>query len=114
MHKEDTNKNKSELEEVDTGDKEEISDAGNDKEKENGYNNSSTGYTTNGIGNDSQLEAGDQEKDRKEGFEVTRESIDIKFVVHTVGGDTFHDKVGADESEWTLSLSLRKMIQLKW
>lgn len=59
---------KLESEEVDTGDKKEIS---NDKEKENGDNNSGTGDAPNGIGNDSQLETGDQEKDGKEGFEVT-------------------------------------------
>ena len=62
---------KLESEEVDTGDKEGINDAGNDKEKENGDNNSGTGDAPNGIGNDSQLEAGDQEKDGKEGSEVT-------------------------------------------
>ena len=48
---------KLESEEVDTEDKEEINDAGNDKENENGDNNSGTGDAPNGIGNDSQLEA---------------------------------------------------------
>jgi predicted transcriptional regulator len=62
---------KLELEEVDTVDKKETSNIKNDKEKENGDNNSETGDAANGIGNDSQLEAGDLEKDGKEGSEVT-------------------------------------------
>jgi predicted transcriptional regulator len=62
---------KLESEEVGTGDKKETSNIENDKEKENGDNNSETGDAANGIGNDSQLEAGDLEKDGKERSEVT-------------------------------------------
>src|SRR5215203_52514 len=56
---------------VDTDDKKEIGNVGNAKEKENGDNNSGTGYAPNRIGNDSQLEAEEQEKDGKEGSEIT-------------------------------------------
>src|SRR5215204_3995241 len=56
---------------VDTDDKKEIGNVGNAKEKENGDNNSGTGDAPNRIGNDSQLEAEEQEKDGKEGSEIT-------------------------------------------